>query len=1136
MSPGEARPLSPTDISAHLACNHLTHLEHLRRNHQLQVALHSDPRLEAMIQRGIEHEEQYVQELEREGLRVVRLPSSRDPAITLAAMQDGVDVIVQAPLGNGAMAGIADVLRRVAVPCAAFGNYSYEAVDTKLTNHTKAGTILQLCTYSVLLEELQGCLPERFWVVTPSERQAYRTRDYTAYFRVVRDQLIAARTSDSATLTYPEPVDHCDVCRYWQHCQQQRVADDHLSLVAGLHATHRRECERQGVATMASLAASEGVLPELPERGTAATYLRLGQQARLQVASKGLTIPLLEHLPIEASRGFCRLPEPCAGDVFLDFEGDPFVGDCGLEYLTGWTTREHGTSQYVQHWALRGSDEKAALVAFLEHVQAARVRHPGMHIYHFGAYEPAALTRLCGRHDTHGEVLDELLRAGCFIDLHSVVRQALRIGIDRYGLKQMEVLHGFVRTFDLREAALACRDLELALELHHEAVIDADLRTRVAAYNREDCESTEGLRNWLEQQRQLAIEAGCEIARPELRDGVSDENTSARDRRIAAAKQALFAQLPEDPETYDDDEQAIALLANVLGYFRQEEKNAWVEHFRLRELEEHEHLQEREVLAELQFVENLPKTRGQRNVRYVFRFPPQESAVEVGRSACYLACDDPAENKTTSVSVDAIDYEARLVTLSLNAAAAAAPPRAVFRDQVVGASALEKSLLAFAEHVQSRGLADTSEYQAARQLLCRGPPRRGAATGEPVRKPGESTLDATVRACLELRGGVLAIQGPPGTGKTFTGSRAILELMRAGKCVGITAVSHKVIDNLLLGVAKAAEQAGIAITLMHKAKGTPPTGISYVDDNNQVLGSISTSTVVGGTAWLWANDAALEQLDYLFVDEAGQMSLAQVLAAARSTKNLVLLGDPQQLEQPRRGAHPGGAEVAALVHIVGKDRQTIGEHQGLFLDRTWRLHPNICAFTSELYYGGLLQPIEACGLQRIDGTDVIDGAGLFLHEVAHRGNQASAPEEVLVIAKLVRQFLNANATRTDMAGAVSALTADDILVIAPYNSQVNALRRALMPLGVHQVGTVDKFQGREAAIVIYSCTSSSPLDAPRGMSFLYDPHRLNVASSRARCAFLMVASPALFTPEVKTPEQMHWANGMCRFRELAQRI
>lgn len=396
-------------------------------------------------------------------------------------------------------------------------------------------------------------------------------------------------------------------------------------------------------------------------------------------------------------------------------------------------------------------------------------------------------------------------------------------------------------------------------------------------------------------------------------------------------------------------------------------------------------------------------------------------------------------------------------------------------------------------------------------------------------------MEAGVRLVQELDCGVLPIQGPPGTGKTFTGARMILALAQAGKRVGVTAVSHKVIRNLLEKTLEAAEKTGGLIEVVHKPKkrgGNCPDGFREVTDNDKALAALDEGKVVGGTAWLWARDDAVEKLDYLVVDEAGQMSLAHVLAAARAAENLVLLGDPQQLEQPQKGAHPEGAEVAALVHVLG-GRETIANDMGLFLDVTWRLCPAIGAFTSELYYEKRLLMREGLERQVLVGPTPFAGSGLFYVPVVHAGNQNRSLEEVEAVARLVESLLQAGVTWTDGEGEVQPLAAKDILVVAPYNAQVGALSQRLPGLSV---GTVDKFQGQQAPVVIYSMASSSAEDAPRGMGFLYNANRLNVATSRAQCICILVAAPRVFEPECRTPEQMRWANGLCRYRELATEV
>lgn len=1123
--------LSPTDVANHLACTHRTQLERKRRAGELDVAFTPDARLAAMRERGRLHEQAYVDQLGARGLRIVDLTSSRDAGAALAAMRSGADVIVQAPLGSQHFRGVADVLLRTDAP-SSLGPWSYEPVDTKLAADTKAGALLQLLTYCELLEGMQGVRPERFRVVTPQAEETYRTADFAAYFRVIRDHLRAAHTTTPPPATYPEPVPHCDVCNYWQYCDKRRRDDDHPSLVAGAGRRHVRELQDQGLPTVTALAAAGG-LPAKPSRGQAVTYEQLAHQAQLQVAARTTNTIPVERLPVEPGRGLAKLPEPSPGDVFLDFEGDPFVGANGLEYLTGFGhVDDNGLFAYEQLWALDPAAEKQALQRFLDFVAGRLAEHPDLHVYHFGAYEVAALRRLCSRHDTHGDVLDMLLRGERFVDLHRVVKEGLRIGIEGYGLKEIEPVIGFERQLDLREAGVARRDLELSLELQRGEIAD-ELCQKVAAYNEDDCRATVALRDWVERQRAAAIAAGNDVPRPELRDGEAQAAVRERDARVQTLRDALLDGLPPEADR-DEEQRARALLADLVGYFRREVKSTWWEHFRLRDLPPEEHHDEREVLAGLEHVRIVPKQGRQKLDRDEFRFPPQDCAVDdTHDSLVFTRAEDPAlEGTGTIVTIDEIDFPAGTITLALPEAALGARPTALFRKPFIPPDDVENAMLSLGEQVSSRGFTGV-DHGPALDLLLRRPPRFAAPM--PMRLDGESSTDALVRLCRGLDGGVLPVQGPPGTGKSHCGARGILELVGDGKRVGVVAVSHKVIDNLLVKVLEAAQEHGgeIAVTHVDRSPGDKDIPRSQP---GKALSALANGNVVGGTVHFWAKPTAAAQLDYLFVDEAGQISLAQLLAIARCAKNLVLLGDPQQLEQPHKGTHPDGADVAALTYLIGVDRHTLADDQGLFLGETWRLAPPLCSFTSELYYDGRLHPRADLTAQRLGGTGLVDGQGHVLLECEHHGNQAQSREEVTAVHGLLQRVLVPGATWTDRHGEVHRLTATDVLVIAPYNAQVAALRRALAPLGVTQVGTVDKFQGQEAPLVIYSCTSSSPEDAPRGLAFLYDPHRLNVATSRAKCAFVMVASPRLFRPDVRTPEQMRMANGMCRFREVARRV
>ena len=394
---------------------------------------------------------------------------------------------------------------------------------------------------------------------------------------------------------------------------------------------------------------------------------------------------------------------------------------------------------------------------------------------------------------------------------------------------------------------------------------------------------------------------------------------------------------------------------------------------------------------------------------------------------------------------------------------------------------------------------------------------------------------AALRLALALDGGVLPIQGPPGSGKTYTGARMIAAIANAGLRVGVTANSHKVIRNLLDEVCRAADEIGVDLTCIQKVpdRADDEPRLQFTTDNAVCFSALqSDCQVAGGTAWLWARPDARDAVDVLFVDEAAQMSLANVLAVSQAAKTVVLLGDPQQLDQPTQGSHPEGVDTSALDHIL-EGRQTIPEDRGLFLEETWRLHPTICAFTSELFYEDRLRPRPGLELQEIRSTGPLHGSGLRYRPVAHSGNQSSSPEEAEVVRSLVTDVLASHPTWINREGREAPLVLADILIIAPYNAQVFELQTRLPGA---RVGTVDKFQGQEAPLVIYSMTTSSHADAPRGMEFLYSLNRLNVATSRAKCICVLVASPSVFEADCRTPDQMRMANAYCRYLELAQLI
>jgi superfamily I DNA and/or RNA helicase len=390
-----------------------------------------------------------------------------------------------------------------------------------------------------------------------------------------------------------------------------------------------------------------------------------------------------------------------------------------------------------------------------------------------------------------------------------------------------------------------------------------------------------------------------------------------------------------------------------------------------------------------------------------------------------------------------------------------------------------------------------------------------------------------VRLAGQLAGGTLAVQGPPGAGKTWSAARAVLRLIAAGQRVGLCAFSHKAIANLLDAVLAAAAEAGVPVRALQKADGddrcTSPL-VRYAAGNQDVVDALAAGSVdvVAGTSWLFAREDLVGALDTLVVDEAGQLSLANVLAVSGAAGNMLLFGDPLQLAQPAKGDHPAGAGVSALEHVLG-DAATMPAPLGVFLDRTWRMHPAICAAVSELCYDGRLSAHESCAGQVVHAPGALSGAGVRWVAVEHLGNRAASTEEADTVAALYADLLRGD--WVDAAGHRRPLTGSDVLVVAPYNAHVARLR-ARLPAGA-RVGTVDRFQGQEAAVVLYSMATSSAEDAPRGLDFLFNLNRLNVAVSRARALVVVVANPRLLDAAVRSPEQLRMVNALCRLAEAS---
>ncbi|MEP7269338.1 MAG: TM0106 family RecB-like putative nuclease [Saprospiraceae bacterium] len=1117
--------LSATDLSNHLGCRHLTQINHdVVLGNRIKPEWY-DPTLEVLRERGRAFEASYLKHLQSKGLTISRPSDAKESDSSgidraINHMKTGTDIIYQASLQKQSWNGLADFLIKVDKP-SSLGAWSYEVQDTKLAKETRAGTILQLCLYSQLVESIQGTLPEMMHVISPSNDFnpiSYKVNDFIAFNRLVQNKLKSA--VENREETYPQPVMQCDTCRWWKICDDRRRADDHLCFVAGISNLHINELMNKNVKTLEALAIESPPFERKPSRGSIETYNKIREQAKIQNRSKKEDQILFEILEPISGLGLERLPTPSNGDIFLDFEGDPYIEKNGLEYLFGWATIETSNITYSHKWALNNEYEKAAFESFIDLVAERLLIYPDLHIYHFGHYEPTALKKLMGKYATRENELDVLLRANIFIDLHSIVKQSLRAGIEVYSLKNLEVFYDYQRQVLLKEASLYIHRIERALEMNHIDLITPEIKSVIEKYNNDDCFSTSALRNWLEKLRSESIEKGINIPRPS--NEIIEPKKDELKEEIQAVYNKLIEGIPADPKKRSDIQNAKWIIAHLLGYHQREMKSVWWEYFRLMSLTDEDWVDEKFTISGLNFIRTVDKTKtGIPIDRY--EFPIQEVEIRVGDKI-------ETRDRVSFDSVVMIDEINNTIDIKKTGATKDFHPTSIMKNEIVRDHVKRNSIYRTGKWIVENNIEMDGPYQAIIDLILKKSPR-------PIVDNINDPLITAIQWGTSLDNSYLPIQGPPGSGKTFTGARMIVELVKNGKKIGIVALSHKVIRNLLEEVIDASGKININVSCAEKVtdinKDDAASAIKQIDTNAKVIKAIDANevNVIGGTPWLWAREDMYHKVDYLFIEEAGQLSLADTVAVSQAAKNLVLMGDPQQLKQPQQGSHPEYTDVSALEHILG-DNHTISPDKGLFIEHSRRLHPAICSFTSELFYDSRLTSYSGMENQILIGDTKYAGAGLWIEEVIHQGNQSSSIEEAEKIKSIFDELLSNGIKWQDAEIVEHPLELKDILVIAPYNAQVAKLKK-LLPVG-SRIGTVDKFQGQEAPIVIFSMTTSTPADAPRGMEFLYSLNRLNVAVSRAKSVCIIVANPDLFEPDCKSPNQMRLANALCRYVEMAK--
>jgi len=1051
-------------------------------------------------------------------------------AETVAALNGGADVVFQGTFFADGFLGFADFLIRT--------GETWEVYDTKLARKARITALLQVAAYSEQLQKLDIPVGEHVHLLLgDGTTSTHRLADIAPVYsdRVARlKHMLDERMAAPGPIAWGEPG--YSACGRCAECAVQVTETRDVLLVAGMRTSQRVRLAAAGILSIDDLADSSGPVDGIGD----AALAKLRDQARMQLDAPAEGVAFRVH----DAAGLASLPAPDQGDIFFDFEGDPLWTadglDWGIDYLWGVIDHDGQREHFLPFWAHDRAQERQALIDFLEYVRQRRQKYPGMHIYHYADYERSHLQALCARYGTGEGILDDLLREHVLVDLYPIVKRSIRVSTASYSLKKLEPLYmgSELRTSTVANGADSIQAyvdwtlLVAAGEVDEAATALAEIED----YNRYDCVSTLRLRDWL---LARADEAGIprRAALP-----VEPLDEKQLDREEDAVRDRLYSAIDGIPAAdRDADQTALALAAAAIEYHRREDKNFWWEHFNRQVSPIDDWAEQRGVFvvesAEVASEWQVPVGRrvAVRLVRLVGRLAPG-SRLGIGDRP-FVMYADPApeicglvpdgqrgEHDKSNVREIAIHGDLAVVVLEESAGMGGsewdALPVALTPGSPIPTKAQRQAILEW-----GRGIAEGNTTDASFDLLRRRPPRGILARG--------AGAESIVASLLTLDHSYLAVQGPPGSGKTFVGAQVIATLVvQHGWKVGVVAQSHEVVDNLLRGVLKAGMPAA-AIAKKAPSGGYPTAPDWAVLESTDEFSAFvrarrSEGYVLGGTSWDFANGNKVPrgELDLLVIDEAGQFSLANTIAVGVSAARILLLGDPQQLPQVSQGMHPEPVDESALGWL-SNGHDVLPDELGYFLAETWRMHPSLTAAVSDLAYEGRLGSHLPETVEReLSGIE----PGLHPVPVQHYGNSTSSPEEAERVVDLVKEHLGRPWTDAALGRTADPLRPSDVIVVAPYNAQVDLLRAALDDAGLNEtpVGTVDKFQGQEAVIAIVSLTASSADDVPRGIGFLLLRNRLNVAISRAKWAAYLVHSPTLRDYLPHTPTGLAELSGFIR--------
>jgi len=1060
---------------------------------------------ELRFKKGNIHEDNYLQLLKSKYKKVIdikNLKISREEKFdkTISCMKEGYEIIRGGYLKKDKWIGEFDFLEINKNLPSKFGDYSYEVLDTKNTSKPKTDHIIQIGMYTFLLESIQGVLPKIFTIVLKDmKKEIVQLNQVYEFFKINKEKYEHFVLNEINKST-PQKCDFCLVCPWLDTCEKIWKDKDDLNQIGGMNKNYSKKLREQKIKTASILSKQdeekklEGLRSEISRK--------LIIQAKLQKEYEKTGKPVFRIYEdnLNKIKGFNLLPRKSKCDLFFDIESVPdYVVPGKLEYLFGFYYIENDKEKFKPIWAHTKKEEKNNVLKFFDFTKKHFEKYPDAKIYHYASYEITALERLTSFHQVNMVEYDHYIILGKFVDLFRVTKQALLVSENSYSIKNLEKFYNFKRSGDLQKGDISQDYYTEWMENKNQKLLD-----EIEEYNKQDCESTYQLRNWL-------LKVKPENTRWFLS---SKEEMELRDNEIK-----MLEYQKKISNTQIENKSIKEIITSIIGYYNRENKPEWREYF------DRKHLTDDELIDDPTCIGNMhifgSQVQEKRSLIYTYKYEDQEFKIKAGKEATLANNLDP-EIKDRAGSIISIDHDKKIVTIKrgtsqgrLQDTISIGPPPPFKTDK------LEASTYKFIDSVIEK----KNKYSALISILLKQNPKiKGIREGDKIIKTHDFTSEIP-KIISNLDSSYIYIQGPPGTGKTTQASNAIVELLKSNKKIGITANSHKVIHNLLdkienissdvpfrgLKMGRSTDEDTIYNSQHIKTSSNEKDFIDGLNSNNTLI--------YAGTKYHFSSNYYDSKLDYLFIDEAGQVSLADIIAIGSVAKNIVLIGDQLQLGQPIKGSHPGESGKSILDFLLeGKD--TIPAHRGIFLNKTYRLNSKINEFISNNFYEDRLVTDVITDKRKIsfDKKHIIKREGVHHISMDHKDNIQKSIEEGQVIKKILNEMIGLKY----FDGAKDRkLTLEDFLIISPYNAQVNYLMSVLKNA---KVGTIDKFQGQEAAVTIISMTSSDSDILPRNKEFFFNRNRLNVAISRAQCVSIILFNPELLKTSPRSVEQIKLLN------------